>query len=341
TAPAAVGPQASGTFSGLTGTVAGTTYTIQVTDAAGCTDNIPQIITEPLPLIISVDAFTNESCDYSDNGTLTVSATGGTGAYSFDITSPITSTNTTGSFVGLTGTVTGTTYTIEVTDGNGCTDQITQVITEPTPLVIGLTPSITTAPYNVSGCVDDGTITTAISGGSGGYTFDWNIDGTGDFNDSQNLTTLGQGLYIVTASDVNGCLIEDSIYLDAPDVVVITEFSSPTVNGGTNISCFGGSDGTINLTAIGGSTPYVYTWTTVGGSGINPGSEDQFGTLTAGSYSVIVTDQDGCNVDTTITLTQPQPILITIAGDAILCNGDASGNVTGTITGGTAPYVIT
>ncbi len=117
------------------------TYNVTVTDENGCTAVANATIIEPAPLVISVDATSNETCDYSDDATIDVSATGGTGTYTYQIIAPITSaTNATGSFTGLTGDYLpgATTYTMEVTDANGCTAQVTQDITQPDQVVLSV-----------------------------------------------------------------------------------------------------------------------------------------------------------------------------------------------------------
>ncbi|MFN6014118.1 MAG: gliding motility-associated C-terminal domain-containing protein, partial [Flavobacteriales bacterium] len=193
----------------------------------------------------------------------------------------------------------------------------------------------------------DGTITTTIGGGVGGYTFDWSTDGTGAFDDPQDLSALGEGWYYVTASDANGCLIEDSIFLNAPLTVEITELTSPLTSGLTNISCFGFDDGTINLTAVGGAAPYSYTWSTTDGAGIIVGSEDQISTLEAGTYTITVTDQNNCSVDSTITLIEPAPLTQAItsptypSGDNISCFGFNDGSIDYTAGGGSPVYTYT
>ena len=103
--PSPSAPNGTGSFNSLTGTQAGTLYTLQVSDANGCTQTVTQMITEPAPLNLTVDAFSNESCDYNNDGSIQVSAAGGTIGYTYQITSPTPSAaNGTGSFTGLTGT---------------------------------------------------------------------------------------------------------------------------------------------------------------------------------------------------------------------------------------------
>ncbi|MFN5846663.1 MAG: hypothetical protein ACK46O_13235, partial [Flavobacteriia bacterium] len=115
----------AGTYN-ITGLIAGV-YTVTITDAQGCTTTVPLTITQPAVLDVQVTASSNETCSYSDNGSVTVAATGGTGAYTYAITAPAAvGPQASGTFSGLTGTVAGTTYTIQVTDAAGCTDNIPQ-----------------------------------------------------------------------------------------------------------------------------------------------------------------------------------------------------------------------
>jgi gliding motility-associated-like protein len=428
TSPTAVGPQASSTFSGLTGTVAGTTYTIQIADANGCTDQITQVITEPLPLDVQVSASSNETCDYSNNGSITVTGTGGTGVYSYSITSPTAvGPQASSTFSGLTGTVAGTTYTIQITDANGCTDQITQVITEPLPLITdaavtsnynnfgvscgdittgpdnngnaetvssggtgaytylwttsdgtipagqetaqtptGLTagtydvlvtdannctvtdqivviepvvltldnlePSIYAGGFNLSGCDPDGTIDLTVSGGVGPYTYSWN----GGAFTTEDLTALPAGTYTVLVTDANNCTVTGTINLTEPSGLTI-DATSPTFASGTNISCFGLSDGNIDLVVTGGTPGYTYSWTST--DGYTSSTEDP-SNIPAGEYSVTVTDDNDCQITTTITLIEPPVLTVTSIvttdynGFGISCFGLSDGGLVSTPTGG-------
>ncbi|MFN5147916.1 MAG: beta strand repeat-containing protein, partial [Flavobacteriia bacterium] len=130
----------AGTYN-ITGLIAGV-YTVTITDDQGCTTTVPLTITQPAVLDVQVTASSNETCSYSDNGSVTVAATGGTGAYTYAITAPAAvGPQGSGTFSGLTGTVAGTTYTIQVTDAAGCTDNIPQIITEPVVLDVQVTAS--------------------------------------------------------------------------------------------------------------------------------------------------------------------------------------------------------
>ena len=141
-------------------------------------------------------------------------------------------------------------------------------------------------------------------------------------------TGLSPGLHTVFVVDQCGFESNCSVNIGQSSVsTVMVEVTSQT-----NVRCQGGNNGEINITASGGVTPYTYLWT---GTGVNPSTEDQTG-LTAGIYSVIVTDANGCSSEPlSITITQPMlPLTVSVSGTPASCNGSA----TATPAGGSAPY---
>ena len=151
----------------------------------------------------------------------------------------------------------------------------------------------------------------------------------------RSLSSLGAGTYTVTVTDANGCTVSSSITLTQPNPVS-TALVSPTFVGGTNISCFGLFDGSVNNTVSGGTAPYTYIWS-------NGVTDEDLNTATAGSYSVTITDANGCTGTGSITLTQPTQVTLSFSlsasnGYNIGCHSDTSGSINLTVTGGTAPY---
>jgi hypothetical protein len=356
TDPIVAGPSATGNFTGLTGDYVingGTEYTIQVTDENGCVHETTQVITQPDELIITVDAFTNETCDYNDDGTITVIANGGTGAYSYSITDPIVAgPSATGNFTGLTGDYVingGTEYTIQVTDENGCVHETTQLITQPDPLEVITNLTSDYNGFGVScgditvGVVDDGIVSATPSGGTAGYTYIWTTT-DGAIPNGQELEQNPQGLeagtYEVSVTDANGCVINSIIEVTEPAVLNFDNVEPSVYAGGFNLSgC--DPDGFINVTVADGVAPYSYQWNGPGGIVSN---NQNITDLPAGTYSLVVTDANGCEIDTLITLIEPsglsQTSVVSLypSGDNISCFGATDGFITVTTEEGTAPY---
>ncbi|MFN5910910.1 MAG: beta strand repeat-containing protein, partial [Bacteroidota bacterium] len=287
-------------------------YTVVVTDAnyglsaqAGCTATTTITITEPTDVTVSSAVTTNYtgfgvSCIGLSDGGLSSTPGGGAGGYTYSWNT-VPSTGVVSTIQDPTGLPAGT-YQVTVTDANGCTEVSTVTITEPTDIVINpLVPSVYAGGFNLSGCNPDGSIDMTLTGGTGVYTYTWN---PGNFT-TQDISNLAAGTYTVVATDQNGCTETATITLTQPNQL-ITTISSPTYPSGTNISCFGFNDGSIDL-GVSGGTPlagggYTYSWT--GPNGFTSGVQDP-GSLIAGVYNVTITDANGCQVTTTITLTEP------------------------------------
>ena len=325
---------------------------MEVTDANGCTAQVTQDITQPDQVVLSVAGFTNETCDYSDDATIDVSAVGGTGAYSFEILTPTPAgPNGTGSFTGLTGDYLpgATTYTMEVTDANGCTAQVTQDITQPDPLT---TTTSNTTDYNTFGVscgdisvgtVDDGGVDATPAGGTPGYTYLWTTSNGTIPAGQETLQTpsgLTAGTYDVLVTDANGCTITDQIVVTEPTILSLDAITPSVYAGGFNLSgC--NPDGTIDIDVSAGVAPYTFAWT--GPGGFTSTSED-LTTLTAGTYNLTVTDANGCVVTGSITLTEPSGLgqtgtsFVYPSGDNISCFGLSDGSIDITTLNGTPGY---
>ncbi|RYD90748.1 MAG: T9SS type A sorting domain-containing protein, partial [Sphingobacteriales bacterium] len=208
------------------------------------------------------------------------------------------------------------TYTVIITDANGCTATVNATVTQPATAVSG-----TTVVTNIS-CFggSNGTINLTPAGGTAPYTFNW-----GGGITTEDRTGLTAGTYTVIITDVNGCTATVNATVGQPASAV----SGTSVI--FNTSCFGGSNGAINLTPAGGTAPYTFNW----GGGIT--TEDRTG-LTAGTYTVIITDANGCTAAVTATITQPNALASTVSQTNVSCNGGTNGTATIIVTGGTSPY---
>jgi large repetitive protein len=288
------------------------TYTVIVTDANGCTTSATTTISQPSAVTAVGATITNVSCFNGNNGSATVNPGGGTGPYTFQWSpsggNTITANNLT---VG--------TYTVIVTDANGCSISSTAAITEPTA-VTAVGSTITNVSCNNG---TDGSATVNPGGGTIPYTFQWSPSG-GNAITANNLTV---GNYTVTVTDANGCSITS--------YAAITEPSAMTATGSTilNASCFGSSDGSATVNPGGGISPYTFQWSPSGGNAITANN------LTAGTYSVTVSDANGCSITSTATITQPTLLTANISNTInISCNGTSDGSATVTAGGGTGTY---
>ncbi|MFH2096316.1 MAG: SprB repeat-containing protein, partial [Bacteroidota bacterium] len=303
------GAQATGDFTGLNGG----TYTVTVTDANGCTaESSALVVNEPSAISIDSENYTDITCNGDNDGTITVTASGGTGALSYDLGAGA---QATGDFTNIAGG----TYTVTVTDANGCTAESGNfTITDPAAL------SIDSEGYTDITCngANDGTVTITASGGTGALSYDIGsgAQGTGAF------TGLGVGLYTVTVTDANGCFINSSAFnITQPAALSIVS------EGATDITCNGDNDGTITIIAAGGTPPLSYDL----GSG--PQANGSFTALSGGTYTVTVTDNNSCTVESSA-LTVNEPAAISIDSEAytdVQCNGTNDGTITVTASGGT------
>jgi gliding motility-associated-like protein len=297
-----------GTSSSASGLPAGT-YTVLVTDNKACTITQTVSITQPTALTATLST-TNETCDYLNNGTASVTAGGGTPAYTYSwqpggqITSSI------------SGQQAGT-YTVTVKDNKGCSVILFATITQPPTLTVS-----TINPVNVS-CPggSNGSVTANPSGGTPGYTYSWTPGG----QSGATATNLPAGIYTLTVADANGCAAQTSVTITQPPVLTVT----PSI---TNVSCAGGANGSITATPAGGTPGYTYVWqpgnqTTATASG-----------LSSGVYTVTVTDSKGCTVTASYTVTQPAPLSVTITPAAVSCNGGSNGTASASVSGGTPVY---
>ena len=281
------------------------TYYITVTDTLGCSTNDSIIITEPTQLILTMSQV-NVSCNGGNDGEGLVVPSGGTSGYTYVWNN--------GDLDSIANNVTSGTYTVTVTDNNGCVETGSVTITQPTLLVAVLTQ------INVS-CngFNDGQATITPSGGTIPYTYLWSSGGTG----ATELNLIA-GTYIITVTDSAGCIYIDSVTITEPQPINFT-FSQ------TNVSCNGGNDGQASVIVTGGSLPYTYSWSNGDTDSLNTG-------LVAGTYILTVTDNQGCILIDSVIITEPTILTSTMATTNISCFGANTGNAVVTVSGGTLNY---
>ena len=246
-------------------------YTVYVTDLNGCVDSLNVIVTQPIEPITITETHQNVDCFGNNDGSIDISVSGGTGSYTY-----VWSNN---EFTQDINNLIAGTYTVYVTDSVGCTDSLEITITQPnSPLVISV--FITPPPCNGQ---PGGSIDVSVSGGTPGYTYFWNTGQT-----SQDLTGIGAGVYQLSVTDDNSCVGFTVVNVTEPAQPLVVTYTE------TPVSCYGLSDGTILLDISGGSVPYSILWDN-GETGLFIDS------LSAGTYNVVVTDNNGCVVNSAAT----------------------------------------
>jgi hypothetical protein len=297
------------TTSGLSGIPAGT-YTVGVTDAHDCRAGGIYTIKQPTALSLAGAVVVNVSCYGANDGSITTNVTGGTAPYSY-------SWGMGSSGANLTGLAPGT-YSLVVTDANGCTISKTFTVTGPlAPLA--LTGIVTNAHCHGA----TGSVTTSITGGTASYAYLWSNAAT-----TSNITAVA-GTYSLTVTDAHGCKVKGAYTITQPASGMSF---SPEID---NVSCHGGSDGHIDADVTGGTWPYTYSWLPVG---VGFSLFDDLYFVPAGTYTITVTDGSGCSLTASYTVTEPAPISITATTVNVSCHGGSNGSINSTVAGGTAPY---
>jgi len=335
------GPQADPVFSNL----GAGTYTVTVTDGWGCsaTSLVPIVIDEPTEVVASLVLATSQTCNILSS--ITLSATGGTGTYTYSADSAFTvSANPLlyGTFATTTTilNVPVGTYRYYVRDVNGCVSVVSNdVKIEPLP-VLEVDLDVQNAKINCKGDTN-GVIVATATGGLGNYIYTL-LDGAGNpvaFTPVQttpgNFTQLPAGTYSVRVNSGVDCQVVSVSEVIEEPLTSLTASAVPTP-----ITCNGAANGIITVTASGGTGAIKYA--------ISPRMDQFFDTgvfdqLAPGTYQIIVQDANGCFTLLSEEITEPQPIFVnTVAGSEIqeVCFGDLNAAFDINITGGVAPYSV-
>jgi len=290
------------------------TYIVTVEDINHCTDTALATITDPAQLIVNLESVTNVACYGDSTGSATVNANGGTGTLSY-----LWNTNPAQNTVEANSLFAGN-YIVSVTDDNNCLTTVNVPITQPTQL------NIATGVITNVLCSSDSTgyLEIITTGGIGNYNYVWNNLA---FQDTSVLNNLPAGNYTVTVKDENLCNAVLSIPITEPSPIVLSVSS-------LNKPCFNNNNGSITITANGGTGLLSYLWNTL------PSQTTQTASgLSANNYSIEITDENNCSIDTSIILNEFSPIISILTGtDATCYNGDDGSALVSIVSGGTAPF---
>lgn len=294
------------------------TYEVTVTDANGCaaTASVTLTVSEAFNPSASV---TDITCFGAANGSITITNINGTAPFMFSKDGGVSFES--GLLPFSFSNLAPGSYNIAVRDANGCVGFVEKTVTQPTTLTATIN-SVQSTCFGGS----TGAISVTVAGGSPAYSYSW----TGlnnSFSSSQlNISGLATGSYTLTVTDKNNCTTTLTVIV--PSIAEIS--ANETI---TNVTCRGAANGSITLSASGGTnTSFSYLWNT-------GATTTTISNLAPGNYSVRVTDSgSGCFVNKSYTVTQPASVLAltTTKTNATGCN--SLGTVTGIASGGTAPY---
>ena len=266
------------------------------------------------PPIILSSTTTNISCNSANNGSINLSATGGV--------APLTYVWSNGATTQDIANLSSGYYNVSVTDAVGQTESSVFYISEP---------SLITFTYSVNSTsaagFSDGSISTTLSGGTAPYSFFW-LGPNGYYATTQDIQNLISGTYTYYVTDANGCDVLFSI------VVAEGQLTPLQVNAITSdIDCFGNNSGSIDLTVSDGATPYSFIWS-------NGSTTEDLSNLSAGTYTVVVTDAAGQSYTSSYTITEPSAITATYTITNVTTSGGNDGAIDLTPSGGVPPFTF-
>ncbi len=280
-------------------------YDVVVIDSNLCTTALSVTITEPAALAVN-GIITDVLCNGENTGDVDITVAGGATPYNFQWSNSAVSEDL--------SLVTAGSYSVIITDSNQCTVSSTFPVAEPPAIM--LSGIITHVACNTA---NTGAVDLTVSGGVQPFSLLWSNNAV-----TEDISGVAAGIYSVTATDFNSCSATASFTLTQPDSIVLTLVK-------TDVNCAGGNDGAIDLTIISGTQPFRFTWSN------NAATEDISG-LAAGAYSVVVIDSNFCTASSSATINEPSPLVVNGNVIDVICNGDSSGEINLSVSGGTVPY---
>jgi len=321
-------------------------YYLTTTDSRGCVERDTIKITEPdgmvlenFNLSLSRDSIHNISCNGGNDGSVSLTISGGAKPYNYFWTDSVSFTKTTE----VINNLYSGTYVCKVTDSNGCELRIPPnsqypvfTLTEPGPIFFNAQTSISSdGSFNINCSDSTGWIDLNVTGGSGPYEYSWSTeDGSGISESGQpDQPSLKAGTYRVHIRDANLCEKDTVITLTEPEPLVASMVP-------VHITCFpeGFANGSIDLTPSGGVQPYnSFIWS-------NDSVTEDISGLTKGYYVVSFTDANGCVHSDSVKINLPDPIQYTAVksdynGFNVTCNGKSDGWISISMNSGLAPYI--
>lgn len=282
-------------------------YIVTVTDNHNCTATASANVSN-IGSIAAIGSSVAATCNGSTNGSASATVSSGT--------APITYLWSNGAQVATINNLAAGTYTVTITDGNSCSAILSETVTEPTAISGNV--STTSA-----GCGSNtGTASITATGGASGYSYNWSSGATGN-----TITGLAAGTYSVTITDNNNCTGT------ASGIVSSSGNLSASITA-TDVTCYGLANGSGNVSVNNGTAPYSFAWSNGANTSMASG-------LTAGAYTVTITDNNNCQEVQTVTVTEPAELTVSINSTNPTCIDGNSGSAVATVSGGTAGFAYT
>ena len=280
-------------------------YTVTVTDNHQCSTTASVNISQPLgPLSLAPNV--NDAVCNQQNGSASVTATGGAGGYTYHWNNNATTQT-------LNNVGPGS-YAVTVTDANACTATLSMTVNNQSSNL-----SVSINATNASCGQNNGQAVAVPNNGNFGITYVWNTGAT-----SGSLSNLSAGTYSVTITNSNGCTASASTTISSSTVNINVTFNT------TNANC-GSSNGSATATVNGGTSPYTYNWS-------NGGTTAGISNVPAGGYTLTVTDNSGCSVSNVATISNQGAPTVSITPTSPTCFGGSNGSATASASGGNPPY---
>ena len=287
-------------------------YNFVVTDFNGCTANGFGLVSDIAGPVVTITSYTDVSCFGGSDGAATAAISGGVPTYTVFWSNGATTQTVTNFNLGV--------KSITVLDASGCIGTASVTILQPAILASAIGSFTNASCFGLT----DGGATILTNGGTSPYSYSW----TPSAQTNSVMLNVGANTYSCLVTDNNGCTTSSSLSIIEPSALQISNFTL------TDISCFGGSNGQISTTLIGGTPGYTYTWIPS-----QPGNNGIIGGLSSGVYSLTVIDSHACSVNTSFNLIQPTQLVSSYTSSPASC-GAANGSATLTVTGGTPTYTV-
>jgi gliding motility-associated-like protein len=283
-------------------------YTVEVMDNNNCISTATVQVTQPPAISVSV-VSNSITCYNGSDGSATVTASGGTGPFTYSWNPNLSNSN-------VLSNAPYNTYTCTIIDNNGCSKIEYIPINQPQQVKFQFSVVPDRCQQN------NGMIFSTIQGGVQPYQYQWS---TGAINTTSITGLTGNQMYTLTITDANNCVYSDTVFVPSPSTPMITSmtFTPPL--------CNGGNDGIVAATFTNGTAPYYVEWLPYHNT-----DTIVYG-VSAGTYTFVVTDYYGCTTSSVITVTQPAPLGIVTTPDQTICYGNSI-NLFAAAYNGTAPY---